>query len=229
VTVFDSKSALEINKARLDHLASLGIALDGKKVLEVGAGIGLLTSFFTRRSCDVTSTEARVKLNKENLIRHPRRKGRVLQIDLTQVASHDGLGVFNVVFCYGVLYHLPSPGMALMDLANVCETIFLLETMVWHKDDGKIHPIREPPADDQSLYGHGCRPARNWIMKELRRHYKYVYVTTTQPNHAQFPTSWPAKSGQDCRAVFVASRKEIALKSLVRKLPRKQRRISIEG
>jgi SAM-dependent methyltransferase len=227
--VFDSKDALEINKARLDHLASLGIALDGKKVLEVGAGIGLLTSFFTQRSCEVTSTEARKELNKENLSRHPRRKGWVFQADLMQVASHDDLGAFDAVFCYGVLYHLPNPRMALMDLANVCETVFLLETMVWYEDDGKIHRTREPPSLDQSFYGHGCRPARDWVMEELRKHYEYVYITVTQPDHAQFPTSWPSKPGQDCRAVFVASRKEIVLKSLTQRLPRKQRRISFEG
>lgn len=222
---FDSTAAQAVNKARLDHLACLGISLDNKRVLEVGAGVGALTDFFESRRCRVISTEARSELNTINLIRHPRRKGRIFQVDLTFAASHDGLGMFDVVFCYGTLYHLPNPSTAILDLANVCKGVLLLETMVWHGDDGKMHRMREAPARNQSLHGYGCRPARNWVMKELRKHYGHVYISVTQPNHAQFPTSWPAKPGQDCRAVFVASRKPIALKSLAKRLKRKQRRI----
>src|SRR5260221_131264 len=47
------------NARRLEHLASLGIDLFDKSVLEVGAGIGDLTSFFLDRGCTVTSVEAR--------------------------------------------------------------------------------------------------------------------------------------------------------------------------
>ena len=44
--VFLQPEALALNEARLRHLASLGLLLEGKTVLEVGAGIGLLTHFF---------------------------------------------------------------------------------------------------------------------------------------------------------------------------------------
>lgn len=39
--VFLTPNALAIKKARQEHLASLGLDLQGKRVLEVGAGIGL--------------------------------------------------------------------------------------------------------------------------------------------------------------------------------------------
>ncbi len=44
--IFDQPQSLEINKARLDHLSSLGLNLRNTTVLEVGSGIGLLTEFF---------------------------------------------------------------------------------------------------------------------------------------------------------------------------------------
>ena len=41
---------VHINRARLDHLASLGLDLQSKRGLEVGAGIGLHASFFEERA-----------------------------------------------------------------------------------------------------------------------------------------------------------------------------------
>jgi len=43
---FLEPNALALNQARLNHLATLDLPIDGKSVLEVGAGIGLLTGFF---------------------------------------------------------------------------------------------------------------------------------------------------------------------------------------
>jgi hypothetical protein len=44
--VFLTPSAISINKARQTHLASLGLEIACKRVLEVGAGVGLHTPFF---------------------------------------------------------------------------------------------------------------------------------------------------------------------------------------
>ena len=55
--VFLAPTALAINQARQSHLASLGLDLANKRVLEVGAGIGLHTPFFRERGCEVTVTD----------------------------------------------------------------------------------------------------------------------------------------------------------------------------
>ena len=47
------------NARRLEHLASLRLDLAGKRVLEVGAGIGDHTTFFLDRDCTVVATEPR--------------------------------------------------------------------------------------------------------------------------------------------------------------------------
>ena len=39
IECFDTTQALEINRARLAHLAALGLPLAGQRVLEVGAGV----------------------------------------------------------------------------------------------------------------------------------------------------------------------------------------------
>jgi 16S rRNA A1518/A1519 N6-dimethyltransferase RsmA/KsgA/DIM1 with predicted DNA glycosylase/AP lyase activity len=56
---FHNLRYLHINSRRLEHLATLMLPIDTKSVLEVGAGVGDLTSFFLDRGCSVTSIEPR--------------------------------------------------------------------------------------------------------------------------------------------------------------------------
>ena len=50
------------NRRRQEHLATLELPIAGRSVLEVGAGIGDHTAFFTDRGCRVTATDGRPEL-----------------------------------------------------------------------------------------------------------------------------------------------------------------------
>ena len=207
-----------INQARQDHLTSLGLNLTNQSVLEVGAGVGWHTLFFERLGCTVLSTDARPENVREHLRRYPHRLGRVEVADLTVPASHDHFGQFDVVYCYGTLYHLSNPALCICDLSKICRSFFLLETCVSLQDNSKTNLIRENHRDpNQSFHGFGCRPSRDWVMAELHRHFTFVYLTVTQPDHPEFPLAWPVvlPSGiQNARAVFVASRQTLNLPTL---------------
>src|SRR4051794_26482202 len=58
---FWSPQYIRHNQRRQEHLASLGLEIAGRDVLEVGAGIGDHTSFFLDRGCRVTITDGRPK------------------------------------------------------------------------------------------------------------------------------------------------------------------------
>lgn len=225
VTVFDLPHTRSLNHAELTHLASLGLPLKNRTVLEVGAGVGKLTHFFEDRGCAVLSTDGRPENVAELVERHPRRRAMV--VDLMEPGSHDRLGGFDVVFCYGVLYHVGDPARVIGDLARACKGLLLLSTCVHPTDDGENHRRWEHSGRDQSLDHNGCRPARDWVMGELGKHFPFVYATVTQPNHPQYRLEWPAEIARDkdlVRAVFVASRTELALPSLSPSLLLRQRR-----
>ncbi len=248
-TVFDKPIYDDLNRARMDHLASLGLDLAGASVLEVGAGVGRLTGFFLERGCRVTATDSReenlVELRRrlekaeENCtaetlrnaekknedrssLRPPRLCGesfsassapsvpslRAVCADLSREGDHSRLGRFDIVFMYGVLYHLADPALALRELSACCGRLFLLETVVSHADNGQVNRVEEPAQiPDQSMEGRGCRPGRDWVFAELRRHFEHVYLPATQPAHPQFSTRWPAGAAIDLpRAIFIASR-----------------------
>lgn len=224
-SVFDQEDAKAINKARLEHLASLGLKFENSIVLEVGSGIGLLTGFFESLGCTILSTEARQVNIEEHRRRYPHR--RVEFADISKPGSHNHFGEFDIVFCYGTLYHLSNPASAIKDMAKVCRNLLLLETCVYPIDNGNVNHLEEPPLLNQSFEGTGCRPARNWIFYELRKYFPHVYVTASQPDHPDFPLNWPVlNADQLTRAVFVASRTPLDLPTLLYDLPIKQYKMS---
>src|SRR6266540_6367515 len=56
---FHNHEYLRHNARRQEHLASLGIPVAGRSVLEVSAGIGDHSHYFLDRGCQLTITEAR--------------------------------------------------------------------------------------------------------------------------------------------------------------------------
>jgi SAM-dependent methyltransferase len=220
VESFNTPEALEINKARLRHLASLDLPIDGRSVLEVGAGTGHLTGFFLERNCRVVATEARA----ENVAELARRLPGVdvRQVDVEGDLEH--VGRFDIVFCYGLLYHLENPLRALRNLAAVCRDLLLIETMVCDSSAPVLLLEDETTSVNQALRGLAHRPSPSYLALALNRiGFDHVYTAATVPDHEDYRFKWldnldTARDGALLRAVFVASRRllsESRLESLL--------------
>ncbi len=229
---FRDEHYLELNARRLEHLASLGLPLEGKSVLELGAGIGDLTGFFASRGCEVTCTEGREDNIEFLRMRFAKAKDvRVVPFDLDPPAVPSELRArrFDVVFCYGLLYHLSDPGAAIDAIAPLCDGTLLLSTCVSRGDRAEIHPTPEPAhSHSQALTGKGCRPTRAWVWEALKRRFAHVYTVRTQPAHREFPVDWTdsgrANDAALTRCVFIASRSAIENPLLAPELLVHQRR-----
>lgn len=225
---FRNRYYFRLNLRRFEHLAQLGLPLEGRSVLEVGAGIGDHTTFFVDRGCRVMATEGR----EENLrylagrfAGEPRVSTHVLDLDSPGPVPG---GPWEVCYCYGVLYHLLRPAEALAALAPHTADLMLLETVCALGEEPQVNLVAESTTRaSQSLRGEGCRPTRSWVVQELSRHFAHVYVTRRQPWHPEFPTDWRAPSGTQLvlgRAVFVASHAALESEALTRELPMTQER-----
>jgi hypothetical protein len=86
----------------------------------------------------------------------------------------------------------------------------LLESCVSFGEAEQIVRVPEHSGSpSQACSGVGCRPTRAWIFSELRKHFAFVYMPRTQPNHPQFPLDWTAPPPDRrllTRAVFIATR-----------------------
>lgn len=219
-TLFQTAHYHRHNQRRQEHLAGLGLPLADRSVTELGAGIGDHTSFFLDRGCRVTSIEGRpdlCALLKERFATpaSPRWQGVPAVVEANIEALADGIvAPAEIVYCYGLLYHLRDPARALGWMARHCTSLLLLETCVSYGADAAVNRVAEDAGDPtQSLLGEGCRPTRPWLWIQLKGLFEHVYVSRTQPCHEEFPIDWtvaPAAAGL-VRSVFVASRQPLDL------------------
>jgi SAM-dependent methyltransferase len=218
VECFDTPEALELNRARIDHLRSLKLPLRGKRVLDVGCGVGHLAQFFVGQGCDVLGVDAR----KENIERlgelYPGLKARVFDVEKD---SFEELGRFDVVFAYGVLYHLENPFRALRSLASICEELLLLETMVADHPLPLVRMAEETATYNQALRNIGSRPTPSFVALGLRSAgFHHIYGPRTPPAHRDFGFMWrgdlsDSRDGHLLRCTFVASRTRLMSPALV--------------
>src|SRR6266571_163702 len=184
------------NARRLEHLASLGLELHGKSVLELGAGVGDHTTFFLDRDCTVVSVEPRAEncaifratmqiLRSSGYAKAA--NARLVYADMESVGQKI-TERFDIVYSYGLLYHVADPQAALNAMAERCADLLLLETCVSFGANEAINPTAEPQVDaTQAIGGVGCRPTRPWILARLKTLFGYAYAPRTQPAHDEFP------------------------------------------
>src|SRR5260370_5004577 len=146
-------------------------------------------------------------------------------LDLEKPISHFN-DIYEIVYAYGLLYHLNNPSLALDRMSQWCGDILLLETCVSMGGEVAVNLVSESTEDaTQAVSGEGCRPTRPWVFEALRQRFAHVYATVTQPWHPEFPLDWSAPPETALtRAVFVASRKPLELPTLTSALPIKQGR-----
>jgi hypothetical protein len=116
---------------------------------------------------------------------------------------------YDVIHCYGLLYHLSNPARVIQQMASCCSGLLLLETAVSFGEDSRNYTIREDRTNpSQAMSGIGSRPTRVWLYNELEKHFEFVYIPVTQPNHEEFPVDWSAEKGEarEARSVFICSR-----------------------
>lgn len=221
---FTSKEYARHDEARLRHFKSLNIPIATKTLLEVGAGIGQHTQTLIDLGAKVTSSDARPESVAEIKKRFP--GIQVINLDMDNPVLLKN--VYDIIYCYGLLYHLSRPEFAIKFMSSLCRELMFIETCVYYSDeDVLLYADENKNNASQSVRGIGCRPSRLWVYNRLKKFFDYVYITTTQPNHEQFPIDWTSKDKMNNglnRAVFIASRMPLTNPLLIEELPKRQRR-----
>lgn len=167
-SVFYSSHYHESELTRLMNLFAHADLRDwkGKRVLEVGAGLGRIGEVFRDLGFDVTSTDGR-----REFVERMKSKGRqsfVLDLDKTGV---DDVGDYELVIAFGVLYHLSEPERFLLSCGRKAD-VLLLESVVCDSGDAACFKAQEAKGwrgQDQALEGVGCRPTPSWVENACKR------------------------------------------------------------
>lgn len=114
----------------------------GRRVLEVGCGIGTDTMNFARAGANVTA----VDLSGESL-RLAEERARVMgvhqqvefvQANAEELASVLGERTYDLVYSFGVVHHTPHPERALAQMRALTEPGGTLRLMVYHRRSWKV-------------------------------------------------------------------------------------------
>jgi SAM-dependent methyltransferase len=217
VPLFDQGFYRDITAARLEHLAELDLPLAGRSVIDVGCGIGRLSEFFVDRGCDVLCVDGRPE-NIEQLRRlYPDRHAAVVDVTTDQLLAHGG---FDVVFCYGLLYHLTDPLAFLRTAGSICRELMIVETCITDSAQRVVFLVDDPDDPTMALNRVASRPSPAYVATGLRlAGFEHVYSPVALPRHRDFDYDRRddlahLRDGNVMRDIFVASRRELRLDAL---------------
>lgn len=220
--VFDAPSAIAINQARMANLEAMRLPLGGKRVLDVGCGVGHLAASLVEMGGTVVCVDGRESNIVSLRARYPHLEAHVGNVETESLAR---FGRFHVVFSYGLLYHLENPLQSLRNMESVCDEMLLLETIICDHQLPVVRVEDESTDVNQALGGIAGRPTPHYVVLALNRvGFPHVYAPVTPPEHEDFRFEWRnnldcARDGHNLRCIFVASRTELnnpALVSLLR-------------
>lgn len=114
----------------------------GKKVLEVGCGIGTDTMSFVRQGASVTAVDL-----SEKSLEVARQRARILglengirfyQADAEQLSSIVPVEPYDLIYSFGVIHHTPHPGAVLDQLRRYATPDTTLKVMVYNRRSWKV-------------------------------------------------------------------------------------------
>ena len=217
VPLFDQPFYREITDARLEHLATLGLPVEGRSVIDVGSGIGRLSEFFAVRGCDVLCVDGREDNIAQLRTHYPERRAAVVDVETDELVAH---GSFDVVFCYGLLYHLSDPLAFLGRAATICRELMIVETCITDSEERVLFLVDDPDDPTMSLSRVASRPSPAYVVASLRLSgFEHVYSPVRLPRHKDFEYERRndmshLRDGNAMRDVFVASRTALELPEL---------------
>jgi tRNA (mo5U34)-methyltransferase len=185
---FDQPHYRQINQARAQTIrnvtARLAPLLQLHTAMDAGAGLGFFSQTLFECGLQVRGFDGREENTVESRRRFPHI--RFDQGDLQDRGILD-LGQFDLVLCFGLLYHLENPLLAVRHLRALTKKCLLLESMCVPDEKPSLLLREEPREDDQSLTDVAYYPSEGSLIKMLyRAGYAFVYRVAPLPDHDDF-------------------------------------------
>ncbi len=186
--VFDQPHATRYMDARQGFLRELlpefKEALGLRSALDVGCGIGFFSGFLREMGFRVVAFDGRPENIEEARRRNPGVDFRVADAEDPKVQE---LGSFDLVLCFGLLYHLENPLRAFRNLRALTGKLLLVESTCVPEEAPILYLRDEPHLEDQGLNALGCYPSEGGLIKmAYRAGFSGVYRFARPPDHEEF-------------------------------------------
>ena len=175
-----------------------------KSALDAGAAVGFFSQTLHECGLAVCGFDGRPENVEEARKRLPYIPFEVGDLQDPAILS---LGKFDLVLCFGLLYHLESSLSAVRHLGKLTEKFLLLESMCIPENKASLLLRDEPRVEDQSLTDVAFYPSEQSIIKMLyRAGFAAVYRIAPLPDHDDFRET---RDHHRRRTVLLASKSPI--------------------
>src|SRR5260370_648973 len=188
LTAVDQKGYCRLIEARGETIKQTVKRLKPTLRLSNGVDAGCGVGFFSQRVeecnmnvCGFDGREENVAEARRRFPQIPFEQGDIEERTILQ------LGRFDLVLCFGLLYHLENPLLAIRNLRGLTEKCLLLESMCLPEEKPSMLLREEPRQGDQSLTNVACYPSEGSLVKMLyRAGFAAVYRVVSLPDHDDF-------------------------------------------
>jgi 2-polyprenyl-3-methyl-5-hydroxy-6-metoxy-1,4-benzoquinol methylase len=215
---FDTPYYQQVTNSEIEHFDTMGIDVKNKKIIDLGCGVGRLTPIFTKETNDLICVDGR-QANLDILhADYPAIKTGLIDVEVDDLKK---LGTFDIVFCYGLLYHVSEPYNLIKKISEICHDTLLLSTCILDSSQPNVYLIEEHEDNTQAMHL-ACRPSPEYIKLALKHNgFKFIYETVKVPQHPQYMQALTnsnsyMNNGILFRRIFVASKREISSPGLKR-------------
>ena len=115
----------------------------GKKVLEIGCGLGTEAINFARHGADYTGTDLSIEsLNlAQNRFKVYNQKGRFFQGNSENLSSFVNVEKYDLIYSFGVIHHSPKPNLIIDQIYKYMDDSTILKIMLYAKNSWKNYMI----------------------------------------------------------------------------------------
>jgi SAM-dependent methyltransferase len=193
--IFDQPHYSELDRARGDVvsrlLTELKPALGLQTAIDVGCGAGYFSKFLTSQGLRVIGVDGREENVREAQHRSPSVAFHQFNVEDPSIKS---LGTFDLVFCFGLLYHLENPALAIRNLRAMTGKLLLVESVIFPGDEPSMALIDEEIHEDQGLNHIAFYPTEACLVKMLYRlDFPYVFQLSRQPESSHYNSARGAR------------------------------------
>jgi SAM-dependent methyltransferase len=186
--VFDTPQTTHFTEARQAFLRRLlpglreGLAL--RTALDAGCGVGHFSELLREMGFRVVAFDVRPENVEEAQRRFPAIEFRVADAEDSGVQR---VGTFDVVLCFGLLYHLENPFRAVRNLHAMTGKLLLIESVCIPDPRPLVMLLEEPTTEDQSVQRIAFYPTESCVVKMCyRAGFPFVYRAGVFPVHDEF-------------------------------------------
>lgn len=188
LTAFDTRHYLDLIRARGATIRrvvrTLKPTLGLRNAVDAGCGVGFFAQTLSEMGLETRGFDGRFENVVEARKRFPKVAFECGDIESAEIAA---LGTFDLVLCFGLLYHLESPMRAIRHLRALTGKGLLIESMCVPGDDARMMFREEPSQHDQSLTDMAFYPSESCLVKMLyRAGFADVYRVARLPEHDDF-------------------------------------------